>query len=140
MIHYTLQCEAGHGFEGWFRNMDTFDSQASSGEILCPVCGTASVTKAPMAPAVAKSRDPAEMKRVHTTMSEARRKLEELRRQVEEKCEYVGERFADEARKIHYEETPHRDIYGEASDSEAAALEEEGVTFSRIPWVPRTDG
>ncbi len=138
MIHYLLQCEAGHDFEGWFRNADTFDQQAASGEIACPICGVDRVTRAPMAPAIAKRREP-ETRRVHTTMEEARRRLEELRRQVEENCEYVGDRFAEEARKIHYKETPHRDIYGEATDREARELEEEGITFSRIPWVGRTD-
>ncbi len=66
-----------------------------------------------------------------------RRALQELRRQVEESFAYVGPEFAEEARKIHYGETDERPIYGETSEEEAEALEEEGVSVSRIPWLPR---
>lgn len=141
MILYELRCEAGHGFEAWFRNSDTYDTQVAAGEVNCPVCGTASVEKALMAPAIAKREGGVDGKtrRPHTTMADARRELEALRRKVEENCEYVGDRFADEARKIHYEEAEHRDIYGEATETEARELEEEGIGVARIPWVSRTD-
>jgi len=139
MILYELRCEAGHGFEAWFRNSDTYDTQVAAGEVNCPVCGTSTVQKALMAPAIAKRSAEAEGRRTHTTMADARRQLEALRRRIEENCEYVGDRFAEEARKIHYEEAEHRDIYGEATESEARELEEEGIGVARIPWVSRTD-
>ncbi|MBW8725418.1 MAG: DUF1178 family protein [Inquilinus limosus] len=143
MILYELRCEAGHGFEAWFRNSGTYDAQVAAGEINCPVCGSGAVEKALMAPAIGKRSakgGPAEDgRRTHTTMGEARRELEALRRKIEENCEYVGDRFADEARKIHYEESQHRDIYGEATEAEARELEEEGIGVARIPWVSRTD-
>ncbi|WP_395673607.1 DUF1178 family protein [Inquilinus sp.] len=143
MILYELRCEAGHGFEAWFRNSGTYDAQVAAGEVNCPVCGSGSVEKALMAPAIGKRSakgTPAEDgRRTHTTMGEARRELEALRRKIEENCEYVGDRFADEARKIHYEESQHRDIYGEATEAEARELEEEGIGVARIPWVSRTD-
>jgi hypothetical protein len=140
MILYELRCEAGHGFEAWFRNSETCDTQVAAGEVMCPTCGSSSVEKALMAPAISK-RSAAEGKgaRTHTTMAEARRELEALRRRIEENCEYVGDRFADEARKIHYEGSEHRDIYGEATETEARELEEEGIGVARIPWVSRTD-
>ena len=69
--------------------------------------------------------------------SELMKQLSELRVQIEKNCDYVGKKFPEEARKIHYGETPKRNIYGEASDMEARALKEEGVEFSRIPWAPR---
>jgi hypothetical protein len=69
--------------------------------------------------------------------AKVRRALQELRRQVEETFDYVGPEFAEEARKIHYGETDERPIYGETSEEEAEALEEEGVGVSRIPWLPR---
>ncbi|MGK9233113.1 DUF1178 family protein [Inquilinus limosus] len=138
MILYELRCEAGHGFEAWFRNSDTYDTQVAAGEVNCPVCGSSSVQKALMAPAIAK-RPAEDGRRTHTTMAEARRQLEALRRKIEENCEYVGDRFAEEARKIHYEEAGHRDIYGEATEAEARELEEEGIGVARIPWVSRTD-
>jgi len=72
-------------------------------------------------------------------VAEVMRQLTEVRRSVEKNCDYVGERFAEEARRIHYGETDPRGIYGEASDEEVAELHEEGVTFHRIPWIPRTD-
>jgi hypothetical protein len=140
MILYELRCEAGHGFEAWFRNSGTYDTQVAAGEVNCPVCGSSAVEKALMAPAIAKR--PAEdgkARRTHTTMADARRELEALRQKIEENCEYVGDRFADEARKIHYEESAHRDIYGEATETEARELEEEGIGVARIPWVSRTD-
>ncbi|MFE0752792.1 DUF1178 family protein [Inquilinus sp. NPDC058860] len=143
MILYELRCEAGHGFEAWFRNSGTYDTQVAAGEVNCPVCGSSSVEKALMAPAIArrppKGVQAEDGRRTHTTMAEARRELEALRRKIEENCEYVGDRFADEARKIHYEESAHRDIYGEATESEARELEEEGIGVARIPWVSRTD-
>lgn len=143
MILYELRCEAGHGFEAWFRNSGTYDAQVAAGEVNCPVCGSSAVEKALMAPAIgkrsAKGAPAEDGRRTHTTMGEARRELEALRRKIEENCEYVGERFADEARKIHYEESQHRDIYGEATEAEARELEEEGIGVARIPWVSRTD-
>lgn len=143
MILYELRCEAGHGFEAWFRNSGTYDAQVAAGEVNCPVCGSGTVEKALMAPAIgkrsAKGAPAEDGRRTHTTMGEARRELEALRRKIEENCEYVGDRFADEARKIHYEESQHRDIYGEATEAEARELEEEGIGVARIPWVSRTD-
>jgi hypothetical protein len=140
MILYELRCDAGHGFEAWFRNSGTYDAQVAAGEVNCPVCGSATVEKALMAPAIAKrSGGDGTARRTHTTMADARRELEALRQKIEENCEYVGDRFADEARKIHYEEAAHRDIYGEATETEARELEDEGIGVARIPWVSRTD-
>ena len=68
-----------------------------------------------------------------------REMLQEMRKQVEANCDYVGDEFAEDARKIHYGETKERGIYGEASDSEAEALQEEGIEVGRIPWLPRTN-
>jgi hypothetical protein len=63
--------------------------------------------------------------------------LEEMRRHIESNCDYVGKDFAEEARKIHYGETDPRGIYGETSDTEAKALEDEGIEVARVPWLPR---
>jgi hypothetical protein len=162
MILFDLRCAKGHVFEGWFRDGAAFDAQAASRKVACPVCGSRNVVKAPMAPRIGKGsaaeRDrPAEKAGAadkerrpdaagaakptpaptHMHVVQA---LRELRRHVEANCDYVGERFAEEARRIHYGETDRRNIYGEASDEEARALDEEGVEFKRIPWVPRHDG
>src|SRR5712692_7701156 len=123
MILFALRCAADHEFEGWFRDGAAFDRQSAAGTIVCPQCGDNGVVKAPMAPRVARSRN------VEAVPSPAqiRRALEELRRKVEANCDYVGERFTEEARRIHYGESDPRGIYGEASVEDAKGLAEEGI-------------
>jgi hypothetical protein len=135
MILFALRCAADHEFEGWFRDGATFDRQSAAGKISCPHCGDKSVTKAPMAPRVARSRG----SEGAPTPAQVRQALLELRRQVETNCDYVGDRFAEEARRIHYGESDRRGIYGEASADDAKDLTEEGIEVKRIPWLPRTD-
>ena len=135
MILFALRCAADHEFEGWFRDGATFDRQSAGGKISCPQCGDTSVTKAPMAPRVARSRSA----EVAPSPAELRKALQELRRHVETNCDYVGERFAEEARRIHYGESDPRGIYGEASADESRELAEEGISFGRIPWISPTD-
>ncbi len=137
MIVYDLKCAKGHGFEAWFRDSATCDAQVAAGDVPCPVCGSAKVEKAIMAPNLARSRKGVPAAPEDTDAAEARRALLELRRQVEDNCDYVGERFPEEARRIHYGESDPRGIYGESSAEEAEALEDEGITVNRIPWVPR---
>lgn len=184
MILFALKCSSDHRFEGWFRNGAAYDEQAASHMIACPVCGDHAVTKAPMAPRIAKgvakavdrAHETAEAKENATetkaanaaappsvpatiptpadvvaslppTLNDAQREavaevmrhLSEVRRTVEKNCDYVGDRFAEEARRIHYGEADPRGIYGEASSEDVEELAEEGVAFHRIPWLPRTD-
>lgn len=146
MILYSLSCADDHQFEAWFKDSATYDEQANAGEIQCPVCGSSSVAKSPMAPRIAKGADvqnaPAAPDRQTFTNSKAaevRRILSELRRHVEENSDYVGNKFPEEARKIHYGEAEERAIYGEATDDQAKELVDEGVKIGRIPWLPRTD-
>jgi hypothetical protein len=138
MIVFDLVCGNEHTFETWFKDSDAFERQRRRKLISCPVCGDSKVEKALMAPNIAtgRRRDAAREKMV---MAQAYRALGELRRKVEQNCEYVGEKFADEALKIHNGETEKRDIYGEATAEEAERLEAEGVEFGRIPWLPRAD-
>ena len=135
MILFTLRCASGHEFEGWFRDGDGFEAQQKAGEITCPNCGDAQVEKALMAPNIARSRG----KTPALSPAQMRAALVELRRQVETNCDYVGERFAEEARKIHYGETDPHGIYGEASADESRELAEEGIEVGRIPWISPTD-
>src|SRR5215468_1009504 len=131
MIVFALRCAHGHEFEGWFRDSSGFEAQQNAAEIACPRCGDTSVEKAVMAPRLGRSRaaPPA------VALAEMRNALTELRRQIETHCDYVGGRFAEEARRIHYGETDPRGIYGEASREESQALSDEGISFGRIPWV-----
>ncbi|MGE5504678.1 MAG: DUF1178 family protein [Actinomycetota bacterium] len=133
MILFELRCGNAHQFEAWFRDGATYDAQAAAGEIACPVCGDCKVEKAIMAPRLAKRTGAA--LDVEAVAAEMKKTLRELRRNVEENCDYVGDRFAEEARRIHYGETQARGIYGEATEEQSRELEEEGVTVQRIPWV-----
>src|SRR5690348_7779975 len=134
MIHFTLRCAKDHEFEGWFRDGATFDRQREGGEITCPHCGSFDIEKAPMAPRLARSA-----KGPDVSPADIRQALVALRRHVESHCQYVGPRFAEEARRIHYGETQAKGIYGESSPEEAKALADEGIEVARIPWVPNTD-
>ena len=136
MIKFELKCQASHVFEGWFRDGATFDVQSSAGEITCPICGSTSVEKALMAPRIGKSRSSEVQQDSERKQAAMLKHLRELRTQVEQNARYVGVAFAEEARRIHYGELAAEAIYGEATDNEAKALEEEGVAFARIPWVP----
>ena len=135
MILFALRCTSGHEFDGWFRDGETFEAQQQAGEIACPECGDAHIEKALMAPNIGRSHK----NRPALSPAQMRAALVELRRQVETNCDYVGERFAEEARKIHYGEVDPHGIYGEASAEESQELSEEGISFGRIPWVPSTD-
>jgi hypothetical protein len=140
MILFDLKCGEGHVFEAWFRNSGAYEAQAAASEIACPICGDIRIAKAPMAPRIGKSRQ--EVEKTETAVlrrAEVMRELVELRRKVEEKCDYVGDRFAEEARRIHYGEIEKRDIYGEATETETTELKEEGIVVERIPWVPTTN-
>lgn len=137
MIVFELKCPSDHRFEAWFRDGAACDAQMATGAVACPVCGAGDVSKAPMAPRIAKGRGAEETRRrIHQDVV---RQLTDLRRAVEETCDYVGDRFAEEARRIHYGEADPRQIYGEATAEQSDELREEGVAFQRIPWLPRGD-
>lgn len=146
MIVYSLLCAEAHEFEAWFRNSDAFDEQAATGAVACPVCGNTQIRKALMAPAIRPSSKaatkPVEEAITAPTPQEADQQaaamqlLREMRRKIESDCDYVGENFAEEARKIHYGEVEAHGIYGESTDADREALAEEGIEVGRIPWVP----
>ncbi len=142
MIRYDLECVQGHTFDGWFSNSASFDQQADAGVVECPVCGTSDVHKALMAPGIpAKSNKTTEPQPVmqnapDTPAAELSQMIRKLRKHVEDNSEYVGPRFAEEARKIHYEESEARGIYGEASLDEARELNEEGIDVQPLPILP----
>lgn len=151
MIVYDLACDKGHVFEAWFKDSATYDRQEKKKQLACAVCGSSRVQKAPMAPRISSGKsEPAKKTEDSLPASYANdprvakaaalmKELVELRRHVEKNADYVGEKFADEARKMHYGEAERRNIYGEASNAEAKELAEEGVEFARIPWMPRHD-
>ena len=139
MIRYTLRCSRGHGFDSWFRSAQDFDALHGAGQVSCPDCGTAQVDKALMAPTVRPARQtaPAQPPAAPPPQDDARRAaLAELRRKVEANSDYVGLRFASEARAMHAGDAPERPIHGEARLDEARALLEDGVPILPLPFLP----
>ena len=160
MIRYSLVCDKGHDFESWFQNSAAFDKQAKRGLVTCPLCGSAKVEKAIMAPklvrggrkaesqpapaspppgqapTVASNEPNAPVAMMSPQEQELRKKLKELREHLVRNADYVGGRFPEEARKMHYGEIEHRSIYGEASPEDAQELYEEGIEFHPLPVLP----
>lgn len=142
MIVFDLKCDQGHVFEAWFADSATYERQVKRHHIACPVCGASHVEKAPMAPNVATGRETGDLDRTNAAKTSTQRHysmLQQMRDHVEKNCDYVGDKFADEARKIHHEEVDKHNIYGEATQDESRELKEEGIEFGAIPWVPRHD-
>lgn len=126
LIRYSLRCAEDHVFDGWFRSAGAFDELVGRGDVACPECGNGEVAKAPMAPRLrsAESRpSPSEM-------------VAALRREVEANSDYVGDRFATEARAIHDGTAPKRAIWGEARREEARKLVDDGIPVAPLPFVP----
>lgn len=138
MIHFSLVCDSAHEFEGWFRSNEDFEKQAKRGLVDCPTCGSHKVEKALMAPAVSTAR---RREKVELAMSDAQSaamaEFKALAEKMRENADYVGDRFAEEARKIHFGEADARGIYGEATLEEAKGLAEDGVSFMPLPVFPQ---
>ncbi len=160
MIRYTLRCDRDHTFESWFQDSAAFDSQAKRKLVSCPLCDSVKVEKAIMAPRIVGKKGRERAEPVPTPAAtpaaeapaavpapgatpllmaqerELRAKIKELRDHIVKNADNVGEKFANEARKMHYGEIEHRPIYGEASPEEAKSLIDEGVEVSPLPVLP----
>ncbi len=163
MIVFDLKCANDHPFEGWFADSGAFAEQQKAGEVVCPLCGDTQVGKALMTPNVrtgkarperaapagpgtsaggpgASAGGPSPVtKGDYEQTAKLLQAMKKLRGEVEKNCDYVGKKFAEEARKIHYGEVEQHNIYGETSPEEAQALNEEGVEFGVLPWPERKD-
>ncbi|WP_419900431.1 DUF1178 family protein [Roseomonas sp. USHLN139] len=175
MIHYQLRCDQEHSFDGWYKDSAAFEKLAAARLVECPVCGSDSVTRALMAPAIAKTPGvkgraeatplpPAESALVPAATqppaapvaqggppglpqaaagpmpAQVLALLQKMRAEIERNCDYVGADFAEEARRMHRGESERRGIYGETSEGDAEALQDEGIEIAHLPWVPRADG
>jgi hypothetical protein len=138
VIRYSLHCDKAHEFDGWFASSADFDRQADAGFVSCPICSSLSVSKMLMAPSVSTSRRKEETTALalDVTRKEMMQKLRDIVTEVRNNAEDVGERFPEEARKIHYGETEARGIIGQASPVEVKALLEEGVEIAPLPVLP----
>jgi hypothetical protein len=135
---FDLSCDQRHVFEGWFASAEAFDSQLAAGQIQCPVCGSAAVAKELSAPHLNLGAEPPRRQQQVAAMPTAGQMQEMLLRMAREivaGTEDVGERFAEEARRIHYREVPERGIRGVTSREEAEALEEEGIKVMPMPFA-----
>jgi hypothetical protein len=137
LIRFSLICDHDHEFEAWFRSNDDFDRQKKRGFVDCPTCGSNKVQKALMAPAVSTGR---KREKIALAMNDMQKKamaeMKALSEKIRENADYVGDKFAEEARKIHFGEADARGIYGEATLDEAKSLAEDGVGFMPIPVFP----
>jgi hypothetical protein len=158
MIRYALACDKGHAFESWFQDSAAYDKQAKRGLVACPHCGSAKVEKAIMAPRLAGGRkrrasdmapveeaaspaaasapDKSPVAMISPREQEFRAKLKELRDHLTKNADDVGQKFPEQARKMHYGEIEHRSIYGVASADDAKELAEEGIEFHPLPILP----
>ncbi len=146
MIKYALVCEQRHGFESWFPSSAAYDKQAKRGLVNCPACGSSKVEKAIMAPRLSgtrKGKQRAAETPAATSVAmlspqelELRAKLKEVREHITKNADYVGQKFPEEARKMHYGDIEHRSIYGEASLETAKELHDEGIELHPLPVLP----
>ncbi len=137
MIHFSLHCDNGHEFEGWFRDNADFDAQSKRGLVECPACASKTVGKSLMAPAVSTGRRKETM--ALAANAEQKRIMSEIRAladKMKDNADYVGDKFAQEARRIHFGEAEARGIYGEANVEDVKSLAEDGVPFLPIPVLP----
>jgi hypothetical protein len=138
VIHYALSCENGHGFEAWFSSSHDYDRQRALKLVTCPSCQSAEISKSLMAPSVATAKKKEETRTLalESAQRDAIRKIRELVAEIRSNAEDVGDRFAEEARKIHYGETESRGIIGQATAEDARALVEEGIEIAALPVLP----
>ncbi len=167
MILFDVKCSGGHVFEAWFQNNEAFEKQVNSELVECPLCGCTRTSKSLMAPNISANNSLVELDAAHSqnehdhhkvlvsahssktnevSSDDVKRALEHMhntmakfRKQVEKTCEYVGDDFADEARKIHYGESEMRGIYGETTIKETEELLDEGIDILPIPGTDKLD-
>ena len=133
MIKYNLKCENNHNFDAWFSDSSNFEEQNKKNLIFCPKCNSTTIEKNIMAPNIgSKKQSYINALKIEKNYEKI---IKNVRKHVEKNFEYVGDKFADEARAIHYGEKEEREIYGETSVEEAVDLIEEGVDVSPIPGV-----
>ena len=135
MIRYNLKCDQDHSFDSWFKSAEAFETLQAAGHISCAMCGSTSVTKALMAPPVAK-KGSAKVD-LTTPEGDVAENLSKMRKHVEENSTYVGGKFAEVARDMHEGVAPEKSIWGEAKPEEAQALIEEGIPVAPLPFLPK---
>ena len=144
MIVFDLACAEGHRFEGWFTSSRDFEDQHAQGYVSCPQCGSHEVAKVPMAPAVpaksntradpAPERHPVANRKMPAEVAVAMKALAEAQARALKGSRWVGDRFAEESRAMHYGERDQATIHGQATREEAEGLLEEGIAVAPLPF------
>ena len=137
MIRYALKCIGDHEFEAWFSNSEAYDAQRKRGQVLCPECGSKKISKQIMAPAVRSSETRSDADKAE---AEFARMAGKVRKHIADTHEFVGDKFADEARAMHSGEREHRPVWGQVTPDVATELVEEGVPALPLPapFAPET--
>ena len=130
---FNLQCEDGHSFEGWFRSDEDFTSQISKGLFSCPICENSTINRMPSAAHIQSNKTRVDKKNNNSISYEVQKKIVEVAKQILQDSENVGNRFAEEARKIHRNESEIRSIYGTATHEESQELKDEGIEVLTLP-------
>jgi hypothetical protein len=148
----SLRCEHEHGFEGWFASEDDYRDQLKRGLLSCPLCASVSITRLPSAPRLnisgaqptpaAEPQLPAEPARPSqpALAAQLQSALQAVVHDLMQRTEDVGQRFPEEARRIHYGETEARGIRGQATPEEREALRDEGIEVFALPLAPGPTG
>ena len=132
---FDLCCDADHLFEGWFASQDDFDEQLGAGRIGCPLCGSALIRRRPSAPRLNLGAPAQPAATPALDAAQTQNAVVQATRQLIANTEDVGDRFAEEARRIHYKEVPERAIRGVASGAEAQELVQEGIRIMALPFA-----
>ena len=133
MIKYSLRCESDHVFEAWFSDSESFEKQNKKNLISCLTCSSTKIKKDIMAPRISSGKQ--KTNRLNQKKDKIEMILNKVRKHVESNFDYVGDKFADEARAIHYGEKKEREIYGETSIDDAVELIEEGINVEPLPGI-----
>ena len=137
MVKYNLTCGCGKIFESWFSDSKEFDRLHKRKLINCVFCNSTSIKKSIMAPNI--SSKVKKNYKININIKNKKKKLLEFRKFVEKNFKYVGDRFSEEARSIHYDKTNSKGIYGKATPKETAQLIDEGIEISTIPWIDKSE-
>ena len=133
MIKYSLKCDKDHSFEAWFSDSLNFEKQNKKKLISCPSCSSLEITKNIMAPNISSKKK--NSNKINQKKDKVEMVLNKVRKHVENNFDYVGDKFADEARSMHYGEKEEREIYGETTVEDTVELIEEGVNVQPMPGV-----
>ena len=138
MIKYNLTCKCGETFEGWFSSSNKFDKLLRNKLVTCVTCSSTSIKKSIMSPNL--SNKAKKNFKIYKNTKSVKKKLLEFRKFVEKNFKYVGDKFTEEARSIHYDDKKNsKGIYGKATSKQTEELLDEGIEVSTIPWIDKTE-